>query len=157
MRHIINILKPQTRSGRIHLIVLSSYLLLSFLLLLSSCNPEERCDVPMGDATCQLELMNYPNLLGGAGYEYLVGGYQGLVVIRIGMEEFVTYERTCPHDEGRLEVSKDYGNTVLECPLCHSRFNAFADGTPLDGSHTACPLYHYSTHYSNGILYISNW
>ena len=101
--------------------------------------------------------MQYPNLIGGHGYEYLVGGYQGLVVIRLGLEEYTTYERTCPHDYGRLEVSKDYGNTVLECPKCHSQFNAFADGLPLEGSQTSCPLYRYSTHYASGILYISNW
>jgi len=125
--------------------------------LFTGCTPEARCDTPMGDATCQLDLMQYPNLTGGNGYEYLYGGYQGIVVIRTSLEQYVAYERTCPHDHGRLAVSKDYGNTVLECPDCHSRFNAFADGQPLDGSQTSCPLYQYSTHYSAGILYISNW
>ena len=131
--------------------------LLPLLLLLSGCKGEKMCDTPIGDATCQLELMQYPNLIGGNGYEYIVGGYQGLVVIRISTEEYATYERTCPHDHGRLEVSKDYGNTVLQCPQCHSCFSAFTDGTPLDGSQTSCSLYQYSTHCASGILYISNW
>ena len=111
----------------------------------------------MGDASCQLDLIQYPNLTGGNGYEYIVGGYQGVVVIRTSLEEYVAYERTCPHDHGRLAVSKDYGTAVLECPECHSRFNAFADGMPLDGSQTSCPLYQYSTYCASGVLYISNY
>lgn len=111
----------------------------------------------MGDASCQLDLIQYPNLTGGNGYEYIVGGYQGVVVIRTSLEQYVAYERTCPHDHGRLSVSGDYGTAVLECPECHSCFNAFADGMPIDGSQTSCPLYQYSTHYASGILYISNY
>ena len=137
----------------LHLLVLCS----SLLLLLASCNPETRCDTPMGDASCQLDLIQYPNLTGGNGYEYIVGGYQGVVVIRTSLEQYVAYERTCPHDHGRLSVSGDYGTAVLECPECHSCFNAFADGMPIDGSQTSCPLYQYSTHYASGILYISNY
>lgn len=134
------------------------FLLFTFyLLVFSSCNPETRCDTPMGDASCQLDLIQYPNLTGGNGYEYIVGGYQGVVVIRTSLEQYVAYERTCPHDHGRLSVSGDYGTAVLECPECHSCFNAFADGMPIDGSQTSCPLYQYSTHYASGILYISNY
>ncbi len=134
-----------------------AFLVLGSWFLVSACTPEVRCDTPMGDATCRVDLALYPNLTGGNGYEYLVGGYQGVVVIRMGWEDYAAYERTCPHDRGRLEVSKDYGNTILECPECHSRFNAFADGMPLDGSQTSCSLYQYSTHYSAGSLYINNW
>ena len=138
-----------------HQVLVFSFYLLVFCF--ASCNPETRCDTPMGDATCQLDLMQYDNLSNVGGYEYLVGGYQGIVVIRLGLEQYVAYERTCPHDHGRLSVSKDYAGSVLECPKCHSCFIADLDGIPLDGSQTSCPLYQYSTHYSAGTLYISNW
>ena len=135
----------------------ASVLLILVVALFTGCKGDKVCNTPMGDASCQLDLMQYPNLIGGNGYEYIVGGYQGLAVIRISTEDYAAYERTCPHDRGRLEFSKDYGNTVLECPDCHSRFNAFADGVPLEGSQTSCSLYQYSTHYASGTLYISNW
>jgi nitrite reductase/ring-hydroxylating ferredoxin subunit len=91
------------------------------------------------------------------GYEYLIGGYQGMAVIRTGWNEFMAYECTCPHDHGRLAMDKDYGNLVLRCPLCGSGFSTFGDGFPLDGSLTSCPLYHYNTYYDGAILYISTY
>lgn len=131
--------------------------ILLLAILLSGCRPEYQCNVPIGDAACQLELMQYPNLIGGKGYEYIVAGYQGVVVIRTSISEYAAYERTCPYDEGRLEVSADYGNTVLECPQCHSRFNAFAGGVPVEGSLTSCSLYQYSAVADGGVLYIGNY
>ena len=85
------------------------------------------CNVPIGNATCQIDPNSplYPGLNNTNGYEYLVGGYQGIVVVRTGWYDFVAYECTCPHDEGLLEMAKGYGNLVLECPECGSQFSTF--------------------------------
>lgn len=126
---------------------------------LGSCDKERYCDVPVGDATCRIDPNSplYPGLNTLSGYEYLYGGYQGMVVVRTGWNEFVAYECTCPHDHGRLEMDKGYGNLVLVCPECGSQFSTFGDGFPLDGSLTSCPLYRYNTYYDGVMLYISNY
>ena len=71
---------------RHHLLLFTFYFL---LFTFSGCSPETRCDTPMGDASCQLDLIQYPNLTGGNGYEYIVGCYQGVVVIRTSLEQYV--------------------------------------------------------------------
>ena len=142
--------------------------IMSLLLAASTlcgCGKDHYCDVPIGDATCQIDPNSplYPGLNMVGSYQYLIGGYQGIVVIRTTMfkldegGEFLAYECTCPHDHGRLAMDKDYGNLVLRCPLCGSGFSTFGDGFPLDGSLTSCPLYHYNTYYDGAILYISTY
>lgn len=115
--------------------------------------------MPIGDANCQIDPNSplYSGINNCDGYEYLVGGANGLVVVRVSFNEFACYERSCPLDTGRLEMVSGYGNIVLECPKCHSQFNTFADGCPLEGSRTPCYLYKYSTYYDGHTLYISNY
>lgn len=129
------------------------------LLWLASCDKEKRCYVPIGDATCQLDPNSplYAGLNSCDGYEYLVGGYNGIVVIRTGWNDFVAYERSCPVDTGRLEISPDNGNLILQCPKCGSRFSTFAGGAPVTGNTSPCYLYQYGTYYDGRILYISNY
>lgn len=129
------------------------------LISIVGCGKEGKCHVPIGEANCQIDPNSplYPGINTSDGYEYLVGGANGLVVVRVNYNEFVCYERSCPLDTGRLEMAQGYGNIVLECPKCHSQFNTFADGCPLDGSHTSCYLYKYSTYYDGSTLYISNY
>ena len=129
------------------------------LLCLASCDKEVRCRVPIGDATCQLDPDSplYPGLNTCDGYEYLIGGYNGIVVIRTGWETFVAYERSCPNDTARLEILPEYGNLVLVCPECGSRFSTFADGAPIDGNKTPCYLWKYGAYYDGSLLYLSNY
>lgn len=131
-------------------------LLLGFVLL-AGCKHENRCDTPIGASACSLNpnspLYNRLNNVGG--YEYIVGGNHGIFVIRTSLNEFLAYERTCPHDHSAaVEVVDGWDGTVLQCPVCGSKFNTYADGMPLDGSATSCPLYQYGTTYDGGTLYI---
>ena len=139
--------------------ILKTLVMMLAVAALGGCGKDYYCNVPVGDATCQIEPNSplYPGLNTMSGFEYIYGGYQGVVVIRTGWDTFVAYECTCPHDHGRLEMDPDYGNLVLECPDCGSQFSTFGDGFPLDGSLTACPLYQYNTYYDGVLLYISNY
>lgn len=145
---------------------------LAAVLFLAACGKQQRCDVPIGEATFSInpDSPQYPGLNNCDGFEYFVGGNQGIVVIRTGHSTFMAYERTCPYDLGRLEIPTDtvwqggipsitypHGNLVLQCPRCGSRF-INTDGAPLEGSKSFCYLYHYSTYLdpSTGLLYISN-
>ena len=134
-------------------------ILLSTLFLLFSCGKEYMCRVPIGDATCQIDPNSpiYAGINNCDGYVYLVGGYQGIVVVRTSWNDFAAYERSCPADSGRLEMASGYGNIILECPRCHSQFNTFDDGAPLSTSQTSCYLYKYGTYYDGRTLYISNY
>lgn len=131
--------------------------LLALLALFAGCEKWSSCRVPIGDATCQIDPNSplYPGLNIVGGYEYIVGGYSGIVVSRTGMYDFRAYERSCPVDTGRLEMAEGFGNIVLECPKCHARFNTY-DCCPLQGSSTSCFIAEYNAYYSGGILYISN-
>lgn len=133
---------------------------LSLLLILTAaCEKGRRCGVPIGDATCHIDpnSPDYPGINNCDGYEYLTGGANGLVVVRIGFNEFACYERSCPQDTGLLSMADGYGNIVLQCPKCQSQFNTFDNGSPLEGSRTHCFLYQYSTYYDGQTLFISNY
>lgn len=132
-------------------------LLLGCMALLSGCKHDAVCDVPFGDAACQIDPLSplCPGLNTVGGCEYLVGGHQGIVVVRTGIADFVAFERTCPYDHGRVEVSPEYAGSVLQCPECGSCFLAESDGAPLEGSKTPCSLYRYGTYYDGAVLYIS--
>lgn len=128
-------------------------------LVAGGCNKGERCKVSIGDARFHIEPDNaaYGNLNNVGGYEYFEGGHRGVIVVRMGLYDFVAYERTCPEDNTtKVVVSEDWGSTVLECPVCGSRYNAYGNGEPLTGSATRCCLYQYYCHYDGRTLYVSN-
>lgn len=129
-------------------------------LLCVGCGKNDICNVPIGEANFSIDPNSpeYPGINNCDGYEYFVGGNQGIVVIRTGYYTFVAYERTCPYDHGRLIVPyEESGNMVLKCPVCGSRY-INTDGAPLEGSVSYCYLYRYGTYYdqSSGRLYVSN-
>lgn len=131
------------------------YLLLVLsTIALTSCGREQRCNVPIGMTNFTIEPNSayYSGLNNVGGYMYLTGGHRGVVVIRTAYDQFVAYERTCPADStSAVEVTSEWC-FILECPKCHTLFAVNADGYPMDGGATACPLYQYSTAYSGGIL-----
>jgi nitrite reductase/ring-hydroxylating ferredoxin subunit len=90
------------------------------------------------------------------GWEYITGGYRGIIVFRKSVDEFAAYERACPHDwqidGARIDVDTS-GITAL-CPVCKSKF-ILLDGSLYEGpSHY--PLKQYQTRYDQGLLYIFN-
>jgi nitrite reductase/ring-hydroxylating ferredoxin subunit len=130
--------------------------LLSLLLFVASCGRDE-CKVSFGATNFHIEPNQayYSELNSPGGYMYFTGGHRGVIVVRLGYDRFVAYERTCPEDNSTpVEVSEEWGSTLLECPTCHSCFIVDGDGMPLDGSATNCPLYQYSTNYSGGVLWV---
>ena len=137
----------------------SRFFISSLLLLcLAACGPDEGCHVSTGDARCELRPYGDARLVSLShvgGYVYLTGGHRGVVVLHTGLNDFVAYERTCPCDDSsRVEISRDWGSSVLECPRCHSCFDPLNFGMPFDGSATSCALYQYSTYFDGTLLHI---
>jgi hypothetical protein len=131
--------------------------LITAALLAAACGRETRCYVPIGLTNFSIDPNSayYPGLNYVGGYMYLTGGHRGVVVVRTSFDSFVAYERTCPADStSAVAISDEYGSALLECPECHSLFIVEADGYPMEGSATTCPLYQYGTTYSGGELWV---
>ena len=128
------------------------------LLLLAACAKDRnRCNTTMGATNFYVEPNSaaHAGLNNVGGYEFLTGGHRGVVVVRTAIDGFVAYDCTCPEDNtSRVEFASGWEGTILVCPTCHTRFNAYADGAPLDGGKTVCPLYEYGTTYDGYRLYV---
>jgi nitrite reductase/ring-hydroxylating ferredoxin subunit len=128
-------------------------------LVLISCGKDEQApDIPdayvsfsINPNSTQYEQLNVVN-----GWETVVGGYNGILIFRPGINEFVAFERACAYDPTKegAQVRVEEGGTICYCPVCKSRY-IMTDGTPIEGpSHF--PLKQYSTVYDGTMLYISN-
>lgn len=130
--------------------------MLGFLWFLSGCGKNENCAWTIGltDFSIDPNSALYSGLNVVGGHMYLTGGARGVIVVRTAYDHFVAFECSCPLDGAAVEITADWGASLLECPECHSLFIAETDGMPMDGSATTCPLYQYNTSYNGGILYV---
>lgn len=127
-------------------------------LLFSSCGKDSRCDVPIGDAACSIDLMQaqYYSLYSRVGgYLNLVGGHKGICVVHTALDEYVAFERACPNDpETPVDFLEGSDGVLVKCPVCGSQFCTYTGGTPIEGSVTSCSLYQYATTLEGGVLHI---
>ena len=97
----------------------------------------------------------YQKLTTIGGWEYITGGYSGIVVYRASQDEFVAFDRACPYDYKngcRIVVETSFTTTIDSC--CSSRF-LLNDGSPFKGPATVS-LKQYKTSYDGNSLHISN-
>ncbi len=102
------------------------------------------------NSTMYIEL----NTIGG--WVYLTGGYKGLLVYRISVDEFVAYDRACPYDpfDPAARIVMDPSGLTCSDSNCTSQFGIL-DGSIIKGPATI-PLKRYNTYYDGSILSISN-
>lgn len=131
----------------------------ALLTLFPSCKKEEQApEIPYVYVGFSLNPngTQYINLNRVNGWETVYGGYNGILIFRKSLNEFVAFERACPYDpltEG-AQVRVDESDITCSCPVCGSRF-ILTDGTPFEGpSHF--PLKQYTAIYDGSMLYISN-
>jgi Rieske Fe-S protein len=89
-----------------------------------------------------LSLPNYTILTNTQGFVYEPGGNKGIIIYHTVFNEFVAFDRTCPHNPGDncSMVSVDSSSTFFRCgqyspawvPCCNSKFDP-ATGSPLEG------------------------
>jgi nitrite reductase/ring-hydroxylating ferredoxin subunit len=129
------------------------------VFLSSSCKKEEQqTEIPYVYVSIVLNPngTEYINLNSVNGWETVRGGYNGILIFRPAINEFVAFERACPYDPltTGAQVLVEKSGTTCYCPICGSKF-IMTDGTPYDGpSHF--PLKQYHTMYDGSMLYISN-
>ena len=103
------------------------------------------------NSTMYIEL----NTIGG--WVYLTGGYKGLLIYRVAVDEFVAYDRACPYDpfEQTARIVMDpSGITCSDSTSCDSQFGIL-DGSVIKGPSTL-PLKRYYTYYDGNTLTINN-
>jgi hypothetical protein len=90
------------------------------------------------------------------GWEYLTGGYKGILVFRKSINEFSSFERACPYDwqNADARILVDTSGITAYCPVCKSKF-ILMDGTPYGGP-SRYPLKQYQNSYDGNLLYIYN-
>ena len=143
--------------------ITKNVILLSFLgaliLISFSCKKETQApNIPfvyvnfsLNPNSTQYDHLNVVN-----GWETVVGGYNGILIFRKGINEFVAFERACPYDPlaKGAQIKVDNSGITCTCPVCGSKY-IMNDGTPYAGpSHFM--LKQYTTVYDGAMLYISN-
>jgi nitrite reductase/ring-hydroxylating ferredoxin subunit len=90
------------------------------------------------------------------GWEYLTGGYRGIIVFRASTNGFMAFERACPYDWNltSTRIVVDSSGITTRCPSCSSKF-ILTDGSPFSGP-SAYPMKQYQTSFNGVTLYIYN-
>jgi hypothetical protein len=90
------------------------------------------------------------------GWIYLTGGYNGILVYRATLTDFVAFERACPWDfqNDTARVLVEPSGITCACPVCGSKY-IMTDGTPFEGP-SQMILKQYQTTYDGSLLYIYN-
>lgn len=131
-----------------------------FFLLLSGCSKqsENANDIPyvLVNFSINPNSTEYIRLNTVDGWEYLTGGYKGILVFRKSVNEFVSFERACPYDwqNTNARIVVDTSGITAYCPVCKSKY-ILLDGTPYSGP-SRYPLKQYQTSYDGNLLYIYN-
>ncbi|OYT17543.1 MAG: hypothetical protein B7C24_02085 [Bacteroidetes bacterium 4572_77] len=139
--------------------------LLLFALISSRCNEDDNDPLPFAVVNIQIEpnSTQFLNLNTTGGFEYITANppSRGIIVYRIDVNNFVAFERTCPHDPdaccdetscSRITVQEDGLIMIDEC--CGSTY-LILDGSNVSGP-SVQPLKQYSTSYNGRILHIYN-
>ncbi len=141
-------------------IVFSTILLAVILLSAWSCGDKVQHDtIPEVKVNMSLDINStmYIELNTIGGWVYLTGGYRGVLVYRVAVDEFVAYDRACPHDpftQGARIVMDPSGITCSDTTSCGSQFGIL-DGSIIKGPSTI-PLKRYFTYFDGNTLVINN-
>lgn len=131
-------------------------ILVSFLLL-AACEKEQYHPVPMVpvDFTINLEFQ-YMGLNSIGGYDNVYGGFGGIVIYRMSIDEFTAFDRACPYDprDSRARLVTDNA-PIATCPVCGSQF-LLLDGSPIKGP-TKYPLRQYRANFNEPYLHVGHY
>ncbi len=126
-------------------------LLFVSLFALVSCDDDREHPVPYVHVRFEFNVIHYNLSAPGSAHQFSVeesGGYRGIIVYRVSMDEFRAYDRACPCDPHNCKVSIDPDNPLLATdPCCGSSF-LLMDGTIVDGN-ARFPLKEYRTTFSS--------
>jgi len=129
-----------------------------FLLAVSCKKEDQQTTIPYVYVSFSLNpnSTEYQSLNTVGGWETVTGGYNGILIYRKSIDEFVAFERACPYDplKSGAQIKADNSGLTCHCPVCKSGYT-ITDGTPYEGP-SRYILKQYATMYDGNILYISN-
>jgi nitrite reductase/ring-hydroxylating ferredoxin subunit len=137
------------------------YLIFSLFVivfLFFSCKKQNKNPIPETYVSFYLNISStiYLNLASVGGWENITGGYKGIVIYRKSSEEFVAFERACPHDWeiDSAYVSVNSSGLILQCKSCGSEF-LILDGSVVKDPATL-PLKQYKADFDGQMLHVYN-
>lgn len=118
--------------------------ILSITGFLSACTDEpERIPETNINVTVDIDNPEYSSLNSVLGYIYLasdsygnpLGAYNnGLLIYRRNFDEFLAFDRSCPHNPKTGVIEVEPGNEMIATDtVCGSRFNLYQGGTVIKG------------------------
>lgn len=134
-------------------------LLILFIFLSPRCKKDkQQNEIPVVAVSIAIDpnSTEYIHLNAVNGWEYLTGGYRGILVFRASPNGFMAYERACPYDwnQTSTRIVVDSSGITAVCPSCKSKF-ILTDGSPYSGP-SPYPMKQYQTSYNGATLYIYN-
>jgi nitrite reductase/ring-hydroxylating ferredoxin subunit len=128
--------------------------------LIASCDKAQAPVIP----EVPVYLVIYPNdpiyfdVQTVGGWMYIGGGFRGILLYRVSVDQFAAYERACPGapeaDCGQIQVDLS-SNITAYCP-CDSTSYLLLDGSQVSGPGPGRPLKAYGTDWDGNRLTIFN-
>lgn len=133
------------------------------IFFLTTCQKEAYTPLPHVEVNIQIfpNSTQYLDLNAVGGFVYLTANYpsRGIIVYRIGANEFMAFERTCPHDPNACCDDTQCARLVVEDnrltisdPCCESLY-LILDGSNVSGP-SQYPLKQYHASYDGATLRI---
>ncbi len=120
------------------------------LAVLYSCDKDREHPVPYVHVNFDFNIIHYNLNSVGSSHQFSQaesGGYRGIMVYRVSMDQFRAFDRACPCDPHHCMVSILPDNPVLaHDPCCESTF-LLIDGSVVEGE-AQFPLKEYQAHFS---------
>jgi len=139
--------------------------------MLASCERNKNDVIPDVLVDFSIDILDYPDLQAITGSAAVdkndtrildrryAGGFNdnGIIIYRSMEDEFLAYDRTCPHDyvvnELSTKVNIDF--TQALCPKCSTSYSLFSFGTPVEGP-GKYPLKNYKTSFDGRFIRVWN-
>ena len=120
------------------------FLIVIFLLALTSCNKEDDHPVPYVRVELDINVIHYNLNQPGMSAELVGHGYRGIFIYRMSQDQFRAFDRACPDNPHQctLNISKE-NQVIAEADCCESDF-ILIDGSSVE-SVSNYPLREYRT------------
>lgn len=126
--------------------------LLLVLAVLFACDKDREHPVPYVHVNFDFNIIHYNLNSVGSSHQFSQaesGGYRGIMVYRVSMDQFRAFDRACPCNPHHCLVSILPDNPVLATdPCCESTF-LLIDGSVVEGD-AQFPLKEYQAHFDEG-------
>jgi len=134
--------------------------IITALLLFTTCKKDDRLDrvpsVPV-NITINIQQPAYINLQTPGGWEYVLGGDNGIIIYRNAPNEFKAFDRQCTwqvDDFNRISVNED--NITATDASCGSTFLIVDGSITEDPAFVSLTEYETSFNPTNSLLTITN-